>query len=543
MDLSYPDLVRRLYDLERLAEPPLPGEQGGAMTSGNELSRYDPVTDTYENWHSLDGKNEAHIRKEGEWIVAFESEGPGVIWRVWSAMPSAGHIQVFIDDDPEPVIDTPFVDFFGKFNEVLPSIFADVPMNFPDIAPTLSRGRNRFIPIPFNRSCKVRLAPGWGSFYHFTYTRFPKGTGLPRFEETIDRAACIALSTADRHLAERGWTLPRSADDTVERVTVTVPPGEARSVATLTGNRAIAGMRVQLDLPAAPLDVPVLRELALQITWDDDAQPSVWAPLGDLFGTVPGVNYYRSLPQGATDGGLYSHWFMPFAERADIEIINDGSAPRTLTFVICHRPLERSAHELLRFHAKWHGDAFLERPRNEGRPLDWPLLVVEGQGRFCGISLHVLNSWTPPEQPADTWWYGSWFEKSIDWWWGEGREKFFVDRERFPSTIGTGSEDYVGYAWSAEPPFRSFDSAYANQPATPIDGNGHTVVSRFHIADDIPFHTAFEGYIEKLTENTWGDGFPCLYDVVAYWYQRPGGLDPYGVVPMSDRGVGEAIAP
>lgn len=39
----------------------------------------------------------------------------------------------------------------------------------------------------------------------------------------------------------------------------------------------------------------------------------------------------------------------------------------------------------------------------------------------------------------------------MDWWWGEGDEKLFVDGEKFPSTFGTGSEDYVGYAWAAEP--------------------------------------------------------------------------------------------
>lgn len=37
--------------------------------------------------------------------------------------------------------------------------------------------------------------------------------------------------------------------------------------------------------------------------------------------------------------------------------------------------------------------------------------------------------------------------KTIDWWWGEGDEKFFVDGEKFPSSFGTGSEDYIGYAW------------------------------------------------------------------------------------------------
>jgi hypothetical protein len=528
VNLSYPDLVRRLCDLERLAEPPLPGEQGGCMSSYDRRSRYNPATDSYEHWDANDDGS-GYIRSEGEWIVVFEQEGPGVIWRVWSALPSMGHVQVFIDDDPQPVLDMPFRDFFERFNDDIP------PLNFPALVPTLSRGRNRFIPIPYNRSCKVRFAPGWGAYYHFTYTTFPLGTQLPHWSGTFDRQACLALAAADRHLAHRGWAFPRSQGDILERVSVRVPPGATVPVHTLAGNRAITGMRVSIDLPEPPLDERVLRELALQIRWDDDMEPSVWAPLGDFFGTAPGAHYYRALPLGVTDGGFYSHWFMPFAERAAVAITNDGAEVRTVTFAICHRPLARSAHDLLRFHAKWHRDAFLERSIQQGRAIDWPVLLVEGQGRFCGMHLHVWNHWTPPAPPADDWWYGRWNRKSIDWWWGEGDEKFFVDGERFPSTFGTGSEDYVGYAWAAEPPFPTFDSAYACQPFVALDGNGHTSVSRFQICDDVPFQTAFEAYIEKYKSNRWGDGNQCEYAVVAYWYQRPDGRDPYGSVPVAER--------
>jgi hypothetical protein len=239
---------------------------------------------------------------------------------------------------------------------------------------------------------------------------------------------------------------------------------------------------------------------------------------------------------------MYSHWFMPFATQATIAVMNDGDSAYTLTFTIYHRALERSANELLRFHAKWHRDAFLERPRAQGRLIDWPLLLVEGEGRFCGIHLHVWNRWAAPAQPAPEWWYGRWDQKSIDWWWGEGDEKFFVDGEKFPSTFGTGSEDYIGYAWAAEPPFPTFESAYACQPCVPIDGNGHTSVSRFHICDNVPFQTGFEAYIEKYKDNQWGAGNSCLYAAVAYWYQRPGSVDPYGIVPLAKR-IGYDLEP
>lgn len=528
MQLTYADLIRRLSDLERLAEPPLPGERGGCSSSYDRRSRYDAETDTYLDWDANDDGS-GFIRHEGEWTVVLEQAGPGVIWRIWSALPSVGHVQIFIDDQPTPVVDMPFRDLFERFNGDVP------PLNFPSLTPTLSRGRNRFIPIPYNRSCKVRLAPGWGAYYHFTHTRFPDGTQLPIFNGSYDRETCLALAAADRLLSQRGWGVPRAAGDAVERVAVTIPPGETVALPELRGNRAITAVRIALDIPEPPADARLLRELALSITWDTDSAPSVWAPLGDLFGTAPGVNHHRALPLGVTEGGLFCRWFMPFSSRAAIAVTNDGAEARTLDFTICHRALERPADELLRFHAKWHRDALLERPRAEGRAIDWPLLLVEGQGRFCGIHLHVWNRWAEPEPAADDWWYGRWERKSIDWWWGEGDEKFFIDGERFPSTFGTGSEDYIGYAWAAEPPFPTFESAYACQPHVAIDGNGHTSVSRFHICDDVPFQTAFAGYIEKYKENRWGGGNHCLYAVVAFWYQRPGGNDPYGPVPVAER--------
>jgi hypothetical protein len=528
MSVSYADLVRRLGDLERLAEPPLPGERGGSASSYDRGSRYDPETDTYLDWGAEDD-SAGIIRREGEWVVAFEQQGPGVIWRVWSALPGAGRIQIFIDGAAEPVVDMPFRDFFERFNDEYQ------PLNFPSLAPTLSRGRNRFIPIPYRHSCVVRFGPDWGYFYHFTYSAFPDGTELPAFDGVFDTEASIALATADRELAERGWEPPASSTGTVDRVEITVPPGATVPVRTVVGNRAITAIRAQVDLPGRPADRRILRELAFAIRWDGEDRPSVWSPLGDFFGSAPGVTYHRTLPVGVTDGGFYSHWFMPFAESAELSITNDGTEPRTVRFAIHHRPLERSASELLRFHAKWHRNAFLERSAAEGREIDWPLLLTEGRGRFCGVFLHVWNRWEEPAQPAKTWWYGRSGGKTIDWWWGEGDEKFFVDGEKFPSTFGTGSEDYIGHAWAAEPPFPTFDSPYAAQPYVELNANGHTSVSRFHICDDVPFQESFGGYIERYKGDVWGDGNPSLYAAVAFWYLAAGGTDPYGVIPLSER--------
>ena len=226
---------------------------------------------------------------------------------------------------------------------------------------------------------------------------------------------------------------------------------------------------------------------------------------------------------------------MPFAESGLIELTNDGSEARRVVFEVAHRPLVQSATELLRFHAKWHRDAFVELSMGNGRSIDWPILNVKGNGRFCGVALHAWNHWAEPEKTADSWWYGVWQNKSIDWWWGEGDEKFFVDGEKFPSSFGTGSEDYIGYAWAAEPPFPMFESAFACQPYIELDANGHSSVNRFHIADNVPFTASFEGCIEKYKPNRWGDDNHCLYDTIAYWYQQAGQTDPYKAVPLTKR--------
>ncbi|HMO57487.1 MAG TPA: DUF2961 domain-containing protein [Roseiflexaceae bacterium] len=526
--LSYTDLIRRLYDLERLAQPPLPGERGGCFSSYDRASRYDAASGQYLDWNAnADGTG--YIRHEGDSIVAFEATGPGVIWRVWSALPGTGHIRIFIDDHAEPLVDLPFRDFFERFGDEIP------PLNFPQLAPTLSRGRNRFIPIPYNQRCTVLLEPGWGAYYHFTYTTFPPGTQLPDAAAGLSRTDMIALAEADRILAQRGWRTPPAPGETDTNVTLTVAPHSRAVVAVLDGPQAIHELRMAVDRLTPPDDRRILRELALSITWDDDPTPAVWAPLGDFFGAAPGLTPYRALPLGMNDNDMYSRWYMPFGSRATIVLHNDGDTPQTLRASIRHAPLRRPADELLRFHAKWHRDAFVERTQHSGRTIDWPLLLAAGRGRFCGVQLHVWNRWQPPPQPAASWWYGRWNEKSIDWWWGEGDEKFFVDGEQFPSTFGTGSEDYIGFAWAAEPPFPTFESAYACMPWIELDANGHTSVNRFHICDDIPFQQSFEGCIEKYWPNRWGDGNACLYAAVAYWYQEAGTTDIYEPQPLGER--------
>lgn len=59
----------------------------------------------YEAWGANDDGT-GYVRKEGEDIVALELDGPGVLWRIWSALPQAGHIRIEIDG--RLAVDQPF---------------------------------------------------------------------------------------------------------------------------------------------------------------------------------------------------------------------------------------------------------------------------------------------------------------------------------------------------------------------------------------------------------------------------------------------------
>ena len=166
-----------------------------------------------------------------------------------------------------------------------------------------------------------------------------------------------------------------------------------------------------------------------------------------FFGTGWGVNEYKSLVMGmmkirgqATEdkkipltpfnkGGInpsifefYSYWYMPFEKSAKITIKNDSDKIQEITLIVDHSPLKTSFEDFGYFHVKWHKN--IESKNSQG---DWLILETKGRGRFVGT---VLNVWNPGGR-----------------WWGEGDEKFYVDGEKFPSTIGTGSEDYFGFAW------------------------------------------------------------------------------------------------
>jgi hypothetical protein len=504
--LSYADLAGRLTNLDRLATLPVPGERGAQASSYDRASRYDAATDRYIDW-GANADGGGIVRREGTESVLAEIIGPGCIWRTWSAAPGPGHVKIYLDGAELPAVDLPFTGYFDRKNE---------PFTRDQLVyTTTANGANNYTPIPFQKSCKIVADEKWGNYYHFTYTQFPAGTQVPTFSRQLSAESATALDKANQILAHCGDDpAGERAGQQTEMKNVNVKPGSLVDATELTGPGAITALKIKLPFPA-DIDAQrtFLRQFTIQMFWDDAAQPAVWAPLGDFFACAAGAIPVRSLPTGLLkDGTFYCYWYMPFASKARIALGNDSTAPVEAQVEITHAPLDRPIVGLARFHAKWHRDAFL--PIRPDRQPDWTMLQTSGPGRYVGV---VLNVWNPRGG-----------------WWGEGDEKFFVDGEKFPSTFGTGSEDFFGYAWSSP---KTFQRPFHDQPVNENNA-GQVSVDRWEIAESVPFQNSFEGCIEKYFPNS----RPTLYAATAFWYLAAGGDDPYGPVPVDQR-IGYWVRP
>ncbi len=489
--VSFRSLLDEMADLRRLAEFPDPAYTCKQFSSYDRKST-DPSVQTTDNWFANRDAGQ-FIRQETNGgrteYVMMDAEGPGAIVRVWSANADGGGIvRIYLDGSPTPTLQMPLRDMLdGKHSPFL-----------PDIAGIHARGWNSYMPIPYGRHCKLTSDKN-GFYYHVNYRSYASGTRVETFspklfERNLERIQQVAERL--RHCEQPD--LPKHAR--TRAYALTLPPGGSGEE-TLTGGGAV----YRFTMKAGAIDLETgLRRCILQVYFDGEEAPSIEAPLGDFFGAAPGVNPYRGLPLGVLDDGtMYCHFVMPFRKTAVVRFINHATATIALSGQLISAKY-RWNDDTLYFHAKWR----IQHPIPTRPFRDWTFLAAGGRGRFVGDALNVTNPTTS--------------------WWGEGDEKFYVDGETFPSTFGTGSEDYYGYAWG-DPNY--FTHAYHNQPR--VDNKnwyGQTSLNRFHLFDDVPFTQSFKFDLEVWHWAETEVGMAAM----SYWYAAPGGLDRFERLTPAD---------
>ena len=471
------DLLEEMTDLERLTETPDP------PFTCRQFSSYDRASKSpEENWFANGDAGhflrveEKDGRKEH---VMMDAEGPGAIVRIWSANPK-GVLRIYIDGAETPALEMPME---GLLSGNLPE--------FPrPIAGVRSAGWNLYFPIPYRSRCRVTSDDG-GFYYHVNYRTYPQGTDIESF--SMERLAAVAaqVKTIAAALAEPRAASAPTPSRARQGFRVEIAPGAARGIASLDGPAEIVAWTIRAA--NAVDEETVLCKTVVEMTFDGTR--CVEVPLGDFFGTAPGLSPYESLVLGVTnDGEMWSHWPMPFRRNTAIVLRNHGSENVRFEGEVVFRSRRwtpRSCH----FRAVWKGE--YDIPTRPHR--DWTFVDVRGAGRYVGNALYVAN----PHKG----------------WWGEGDEKIYVDGETFPSHFGTGSEDYYGYAW-CNPAI--FQHAYHNQPRCDGPGNyGHTAVNRWHVLDSIPFTSAF-----RFDMEVWHHAETTVsYEAVSFYYGWPGSTD------------------
>jgi len=426
--------------------------------------------------------------------VLLDAEGPGAIVRFWTTIMGSGNtLRIYLDGSGMPAVQGTLTEIVGRQGWI------DSPLSF--VAPAIAGtgvGHNLYLPIPFGKRCKITVeSPSWRLYYNIDYRLYDPGTMVETFPTnalSLYRAehaaasdalsaghpSCVHTTVCDRIQGRLSWG------------------GQMRSV-TLSGPAAIRRLRVKL---AAPDLAQALRSTHLEVDFDGECG-SIKVPVGDFFCTGYTVtNGCTWMTEVSADGNMEAYWVMPFGERATVRLVNHGFQNVDVESCEVWSGPYVWEESSLHFHAAWREYPFEDSVSWKGKDLNY--VTLEGAGRLAGDTLAVFNDASSVPHPYANWW-------------GEGDEKIYIDGEKFPSHIGTGTEDYYGYAWCLP---QTFNTPFIAQPiGAGNDKAGNTVNTRLRLLDDIPYRTGIRFDMELLSQRT---GRHCFAPAV-FWYARPGG--------------------
>jgi hypothetical protein len=249
-----------------------------------------------------------------------------------------------------------------------------------------------------------------------------------------------------------------------------IEPGETVVLADIQGRGTIR--HIWMTTLGSPR---MLRGAVIRAWWDDQAHPSIEAPLGDFFGFAHGFSPpFQSAVHSVGERLALNAWLpMPFVRRARIELTNEHIRPMTLFYQVDYTLGDDHAADVGRLHAGFRR----ENPTKPGA--DFELLPRRvGKGRYLGAVIGVR-----PFQPQ---------------WWGEGEIKVFLDGdEDFPTICGTGSEDYAGLSFGLQPTPFAFHGCSWRERGDSSD-TGRISMYRWHIPDPIVWRNDIRVTIQQI---------------------------------------------
>ena len=430
-------------------------------SSGSPLSK----TPGNEAWFANDDYGH-YLRQEGSEYVMADLTGPGAVVRMWSANPM-GTLRMYFDGEKTPRIKVPMRDWVSQLQKQNP-----VLSNFAFWA---GPGWNVYFPFLYQKSLKITMEPGakdnpGGLYYHVGYRTYPSVHFMESFQPSM---------------LDKPYSIPSLVDQTISD-SLTLNPGQKTSSVKFSGPGRIQDIHLNWNYGAKDLH-KTLRSIWVTATFDGET--TVSAPLGDLMAAPFG--------HGAKDNmEVHLNFDMPF--KKDAVFTFDRNTAQAGDAVLVQFSGIREEHmdkqEINYFHADFSRDRGRTRPM---RDMHW--LDVKGSGFLAGVNLLMQS----PDRA----------------WWGEGDEKIYVDGESYPSTFGTGTEDFFNYAWGSPAPYWT-PTGSQNYTTSSANSFGYCNVSRMMQMDPIPFTKSLKFDMEMWH---WAD---CVatWDRTVYWYGAKGAM-------------------
>jgi hypothetical protein len=249
-----------------------------------------------------------------------------------------------------------------------------------------------------------------------------------------------------------------------------IKPGESRELLNISG----AGIIQRIWMTVSERQPATLRSMTIEIYWDNATNPAVSVPLPDFFGNGLGQltrfeNALFSSPEGRS---FNSYIPMPFNKGARVVVKNESTKTQNLFFDINFQRTPSHGTDIMYFHAFWNNNRAMKLGE------DYTILPpVRGKGRFLGIQFGVI---------ADSSYGNSWF--------GEGEVKMYLDADgRYPTLVGSGTEDYIGTGWGQGKFIQQFQGC-------PVANDSLHEYSfyRYHIHDPVYFSTGIKVDIQQI---------------------------------------------
>lgn len=437
-------------------------------------------------------------------FVMMDAEGPGSIVRWWMTFYKAqnGTIRIYIDNDPVPVIQGVPAELLSGNMLSGPPLAASVQIGAPLGEEGRDYDHNLYVPVPFSRHCKVtyecdslrilydyegtRIEKGYywpDVFYNICYRLYSPGTRVESFSREALKEADPKIKEANRILSEKKFINGTDAE-VKEKL---ILPGDSLLFETAVKNSAIS--RITLLVQAGDMQ-QALRSTVIRAEFD--GLNTIWAPVGEFFGSGYSLNPYQTcMTAGDGNGKFESLWVMPFRKNCKMSFINYGYDTVKIKFSVGLTDYGWKTGSMY-FGASWHEYYNIRTRDDNNSPYDLNFIDLKGKGVYAGDQVTLFNNT---------------FQ-----WWGEGDEKIFVDGESFPSSFGTGSEDYYGYSFGRR---EAFSHPFVSQPeGTGNMAKGLTVNTRLRSLDAIPFRESINSNIELWH---WAD-IRMNYALTSFYY-------------------------